>query len=95
MQSGTFRRAQLQDVAQNAYERNAKTERNAKRSLLCTQRWRRAGSSGAWRLAQHRTIPYTPDLDAPACLRCDHRGCVALVREGLAGPPGMPGDGRA
>jgi len=62
-------------------------------SLLCTQRWVRAAEG--WRLAQHRTIPYTEDVDAAACLRCDHRGCVALQRAGPQGPSGMPGDGKA
>ena len=69
-------------------------------SLLCTQRWvdRNAAAPTEppdWALASHRTIPYTMNLDAPACLRCDHRGCVALMREGLQGPAGMPGDGAA
>lgn len=65
-------------------------------TLLCTQRWMRSDTSSAWRLAQHRTIPYAPDVDAPACLRCDRRGCVALLREGgPKGPAGMPGDGKA
>jgi hypothetical protein len=62
-------------------------------SLLCTQRWVRR--EGAWRVAQHRTIPYSEDRDAAACLRCDHRGCVALERLGAKGPSGMPGDGKA
>lgn len=78
-------------------------------SLLCTQRWAKSelqlGGEGAadhddsstttWRLVQHRTIPYTEDVDAAACLRCDHRGCVALQRQGPQGAAGMPGDGRA
>ena len=63
-------------------------------SLLCTQRWTR-DADGAWLLSQHRTIPYTQDTDAAACLRCDHRGCVALQRTGQQGAAGMPGDGRA
>ncbi|EOD20041.1 hypothetical protein EMIHUDRAFT_102051 [Emiliania huxleyi CCMP1516] len=63
-------------------------------SLLCTQRWAR-DQAGGWRLAQHRTIPYTAQTDAAACLRCDRRGCVALQRTGAAGPAGMPGDGPA
>ena len=63
-------------------------------SLLCTQRWVKL-DGGEWRLAQHRTIPYTENVDAAACLRCDHRGCVALQRQGAQGPAGMPGDGRA
>ena len=73
-------------------------------TLLCTQRWVASPSAapeGAparkWRLAQHRTIPYTEDVDAAACLRCDHRGCVALQRDPRVarGPAGMPGDGKA
>ena len=70
-------------------------------SLLSTQRWLLTDTDGAdgavgqWRLAQHRTIPYTADSDASACLRCDRRGCVALQRRGAAGAAGMPGDGRA
>ena len=69
-------------------------------TLLCTQRWINTAlssdvSSADWRLAQHRTIPYAVNIDAPACLRCDHRGCVALQRSGVQGASGMPGDGRA
>ena len=65
-------------------------------SLLCTQRWERAADGDGWRLAQHRTIPYAPGTDAPACLRCDGRGCVVLQRAGgPTGPAGMPGDGQA
>ena len=65
-------------------------------SLLCTQRWVRDGDTPEWRLAQHRTIPYAADVDAPACLRCDRRGCVALQRTaGPRGAAGMPGDGMA
>ena len=67
-------------------------------SLLCTQRWVDVaveGAPAAWRLAQHRTIPYAEDTDAAACLRCDRRGCCALQRTGPRGPAGMPGDGRA
>ena len=67
-------------------------------SLLCTQRWVRAeddDDGDGWRLAQHRTIPYTENVDAAACLRCDRRGCVALERSGPRGAAGMPGDGRA
>ena len=68
-------------------------------SLLCTQRWVNVAPDGAaadeWRLCQHRTIPYTPDMDAAAALRCDRRGCCVLQRAGPTGPAGMPGDGRA
>lgn len=63
-------------------------------SLLCTQSWA-LDSEGEWKLTQHRTIPYQVGTDAPACLRCDHRGCVALQRTGVRGPAGMPGDGMA
>ena len=65
-------------------------------TLLCTQRWRNGAAAGAppaWRLAQHRTIPYSFETDAGAALRCDRRGCVGLQRSGLRGAPGMPGDG--
>ena len=55
-------------------------------TLLSTQRWIDAnfgGEGGAdWQLVQHRTIPYSMAVDAAACLRCDHRGCVALQRTG-------------
>ena len=69
-------------------------------SLLCTQRWVNVAQGAAaqepeWRLAQHRTIPFAEGFDAPACLRCDRRGCVALQRVGARGAPGMPGDGRS
>ena len=68
-------------------------------SLLATQRWIRQrdhdDAEPEWRLVQHRTIPYAADTDAAACLRCDHRGCVALQRAGRPGPAGMPGEGRA
>ena len=65
-------------------------------TLLCTQRWRNGAAAGAppaWRLVQHRTIPYSVETDAGAALRCDRRGCVGLQRSGLRGAPGMPGDG--
>lgn len=67
-------------------------------SLLCTQRWVNVAprqdptAAAEWRLAQHRTIPFAEGFDAPACLRCDRRGCVALQRVGTRGAPGMPGD---
>ena len=65
-------------------------------SLLCTQKWVKTGAANEeWQLQQHRTIPFAANVDAPACLRCDRRGCVALQRVGLRGPAGMPGDGRA
>mmetsp|Transcript_52742 Transcript_52742/g.83721 ORF Transcript_52742/g.83721 Transcript_52742/m.83721 type:complete len:521 (-) Transcript_52742:69-1631(-) len=69
-------------------------------TLLSTQRWINVNESEKdspeWRLAQHRTIPYMVDVDAPYTLRCDHRGCTLLERAAVPrGPAGMPGDGRA
>eukprot|EP00316_Scyphosphaera_apsteinii_P008227 CAMPEP_0119310626 /NCGR_PEP_ID=MMETSP1333-20130426/19675_1 /TAXON_ID=418940 /ORGANISM="Scyphosphaera apsteinii, Strain RCC1455" /LENGTH=470 /DNA_ID=CAMNT_0007314841 /DNA_START=69 /DNA_END=1481 /DNA_ORIENTATION=- len=69
-------------------------------SLLSTQLWVLSEGEGMppeWLLAQHRTIPYTEDIEAAACLRCDHRGCTALQRDPrvASGPAGMPGDGKA
>ena len=41
-----------------------------------------------WRLATHRTIPYSQGSAAVGLLRCDCRGCVALLARkdtGLSG----------
>jgi len=35
-----------------------------------------------WRLALHQTIPYSPNSGAGGLLRCDCRGCVALLASG-------------
>ena len=47
-------------------------------TLLATQTFERASDTDAWRIVEHRTIPYGTDIVAKVCLRCDHRGCVAL-----------------
>mmetsp|Transcript_3877 Transcript_3877/g.5005 ORF Transcript_3877/g.5005 Transcript_3877/m.5005 type:complete len:506 (+) Transcript_3877:94-1611(+) len=85
---------------QEAFTTGLEFPKGAGGSLLCTQRWvnTNAGVEGAapnWQLRQHRTIPYAENVDAAACLRCDHRGCCALQRAGPSGPAGMPGDGKA
>lgn len=46
-------------------------------TLLATQRFSRTGD-GAWRLQEHRTIPWGKDVVGKVALRCDCRGCVAL-----------------
>ena len=57
-------------------------------TLLATQKWERGGGGGGgegegggegWRLALHSTIPYTSGSSAGGLLRCDSRGCVALL----------------
>jgi len=47
-------------------------------TLLAVQSWVNEG--GAWKLSAHETIPYAPNSQAGAVLKCDNRGCVALVR---------------
>ena len=49
-------------------------------TLLATQRWTRADADAEWRLVSHETIPFAPNVVASAVLRCDQRGCVALLR---------------
>ena len=47
-------------------------------SLLATQEWVK-DEAGAFRLSLHRTIPYSAGRGAGGLLRCDCRGCVALL----------------
>lgn len=47
-------------------------------TLLAQQRWIR-GPDGRWLLELHQTIPYTVGTGAGGLLRCDGRGCVALL----------------
>ncbi|KAJ1449384.1 hypothetical protein M885DRAFT_535873 [Pelagophyceae sp. CCMP2097] len=49
-------------------------------TLLATQRWARAPGGDEWRLVAHETIPFAAATSANALLRCDARGCVALVK---------------
>lgn len=39
-------------------------------------------AASRWRLALHQTIPYSPNSGAGGLLRCDCRGCVALLASG-------------
>jgi hypothetical protein len=39
-------------------------------------------AAAKWRLALHQTIPYSPAAGAGGLLRCDGRGCVALLASG-------------
>jgi hypothetical protein len=55
-------------------------------SQLSMQRWEpltdadaAAEAEARWRLVAHRTIPYSAGSGAGALLRCDCRGCVALL----------------
>jgi len=47
-------------------------------TLLAVQRWTKVGD--AWKLASHETIPFATGTQAGAVLKCDCRGCIALVR---------------
>lgn len=49
-------------------------------TLLAVQQWGRSPSSKEWKLQLHQTIPWSPDGRAQGTLRCDCRGCVALMR---------------
>lgn len=48
-------------------------------TLLAFQKW--TLENDAWRLLSHETIPFAPGSQAGAVLKCDKRGCVALVRQ--------------
>ncbi len=50
-------------------------------SLLATQAWRKDATSGDWKLISHSTIPWTIESEAGGALRCDRRGCAAIVRK--------------
>ena len=47
-------------------------------TLLAYQKWTLV--DGAWKLLSHETIPFAPGSQAGAVLKCDKRGCIALVR---------------
>ena len=47
-------------------------------TLLAVQRWVDVG--GDWKLVSHSTIPFATNTQAGAVLKCDCRGCIALVR---------------
>ena len=42
--------------------------------------WKFTREGDAWRLLSHETIPFAPGSQAGAVLKCDKRGCIALVR---------------
>eukprot|EP00667_Euglena_gracilis_P008149 EG_transcript_8247 len=58
-------------------------------TLLATQRFQR--TADGWALIRHRTVPWGKVAAAPAVLRCDGRGCVALSAVATTSYP-TPGD---
>lgn len=55
----------------------------------CGQRFQR--TADGWALIRHRTVPWGKVAAAPAVLRCDGRGCVALSTVATTSYP-TPGD---
>ncbi|GAX13627.1 hypothetical protein FisN_14Lh362 [Fistulifera solaris] len=49
-------------------------------TLLAVQKWVRSSRDDQWKLQLHQTIPWSRDTSAQGTLRCDCRGCVALMR---------------
>ena len=63
--------------------------RRTTQTLLAVQEWVAATSAeetaaaAEWRLVSHKTIPFAPGIKAGAVLRCDERGCIALINRAL------------